>query len=75
MKQDYRQIKVIAFDADDTLWVNATYYREAEEKFCKLLSSYETENKLDQELFKIEMQNLHLYGYGIKSFMLSMVES
>lgn len=75
MKHDYRKIKVIAFDADDTLWVNETYYREAEEKFCKLLSSYETANKLDQELFKIEMQNLHLYGYGIKSFMLSMVES
>ena len=71
----YKNIKVIAFDADDTLWVNETYYREAEEKFIKLLSKYETENKLDQELFMMEMKNLHLYGYGVKSFILSMVES
>jgi len=72
---DYKNIKVIAFDADDTLWVNETYYREAEHKFIKLLSKYETENKLDQELFLIEMKNLYLYGYGIKSFMLSMIEA
>ena len=71
----YKNIKVIALDADDTLWVNETYYREAEDKFIKLLSKYETENKLDQELFKMEMKNLHLYGYGVKSFILSMVES
>ena len=71
----YKNIKVIALDADDTLWVNETYYREAENKFIKLLSKYETENKLDQELFKMEMKNLHLYGYGVKSFTLSMVES
>ena len=71
----YNKIKVIAFDADDTLWVNETYYREAEHKFVKLLSKYETENKLDQELFLMEMKNLHLYGYGIKSFVLSMIES
>ena len=72
---NYKNIKVIAFDADDTLWVNETYYREAEGKFAKLLTKYETENKLDQELFKTEMNNLHLYGYGIKSFVLSMIES
>jgi len=71
----YDNIKVIALDADDTLWVNETYYREAENKFIKLLSKYETENKLDQELFKMEMKNLYLYGYGVKSFMLSMIES
>lgn len=75
MMTTYKNIKVIALDADDTLWVNETYYREAEEKFIKLLSKYETENKLDQELFKMEMKNLHLYGYGVKSFILSMVES
>ena len=71
----YKNIKVIAFDADDTLWVNETYFREAELKFAKLLSNYETLNKLDQELFLMEMKNLHLYGYGVKGFMLSMVES
>ncbi len=72
---NYKNIKVIAFDADDTLWVNETYFREAEHQFAKLLSKYETLNKIDQELFKIEMNNLPLYGYGIKGFILSMVES
>lgn len=75
MEIDYNNIKVIGFDADDTLWVNETYYREAELEFAKLLSQYETANKIDQELFKVEMKNLDMYGYGIKSFILSMVES
>ena len=67
-------IKVIAFDADDTLWVNETYFRDAERKFAQLLSGYETENKIDQELFQIEIKNLENYGYGVKGFMLSMIE-
>ncbi|MBT8393394.1 MAG: HAD family hydrolase [Bacteroidia bacterium] len=75
MEIDYSGIKVIGFDADDTLWVNETYYREAELEFAKLLAKYETANKIDQELFKVEMNNLDMYGYGIKSFILSMVES
>ena len=72
---NYSDIKTIAFDADDTLWVNETYFRETEEKFCKMLSFYDTENKIDQELFKVIIRNLPLYGYGSKSFVLSMVES
>lgn len=75
MEIDYSHIKVIGFDADDTLWVNETYFREAEEAFAQLLSEYETPNKIDQELFKIEMKNLDLYGYGVKAFILSMVEA
>lgn len=70
----YNKIKVIAFDADDTLWVNETYFRDAEHQFAQLLSSFETENKIDQELFKTEIRNLELYGYGVKGFVLSMVE-
>ncbi|MGC1205041.1 MAG: HAD family hydrolase [Flavobacteriaceae bacterium] len=75
MEINYQNIKVIGFDADDTLWVNETYFREAEEQFCELLSKYETKNKIDQELFKKEIDNLNLYGYGVKAFTLSMVES
>jgi putative hydrolase of the HAD superfamily len=71
----FEDIKVIAFDADDTLWVNETYFREAEEVFAELLSKYETKNKIDQELFKTEIKNLAIYGYGIKGFVLSMIES
>ncbi|GAA4289460.1 HAD family hydrolase [Aestuariibaculum suncheonense] len=75
MEVNYQNIKVIGFDADDTLWVNETYFREAETTFGNLLSEYETLNKLDQELFKKEIDNLPLYGYGVKAFVLSMVES
>lgn len=70
----YDHVKVIAFDADDTLWVNETYFRETELAFAKILEPYETINKIDQELFKVEIDNLELYGYGIKGFALSMVE-
>lgn len=68
-------IKVIAFDADDTLWVNEPYFQETERKFCALLEDYLPQHTISQELFKTEMQNLSLYGYGVKSFMLSMVEN
>ena len=75
MEINYQNIKVIGFDADDTLWVNETYFREAEMEFGKLLSEYETLNTIDQELFKKEIDNLPMYGYGVKAFVLSMVES
>jgi putative hydrolase of the HAD superfamily len=71
---DYKNIKVIGFDADDTLWVNETYFREAEEEVGRLLSHYETHNKIDQELFRMEIKNLPTYGYGVKGFVLSMIE-
>ncbi len=74
MKSYYNNIKVIGFDADDTLWVNETYFRDAEEEIGRLLSHFETPNKIDQELFKMEMKNLPVYGYGVKGFVLSMVE-
>ena len=74
MNTTYQHIKVIGFDADDTLWVNETYFRDAEEEFAELLSQFETKNKIDQELFKKEIENLPTYGYGVKGFTLSMVE-
>lgn len=69
------QLKVIAFDADDTLWVNEPHYQATEQKFCALLEDYLPHHTVSQELFKVEMQNLALYGYGAKSFMLSMIET
>lgn len=74
MDKAYKNIKVIGFDADDTLWVNETYFREAEEAAGLLLSHYETPNQIEQELFKIEIKNLPTYGYGVKGFILSMIE-
>jgi putative hydrolase of the HAD superfamily len=58
-------IKVIAFDADDTLWVNEPYFRASEESFCTLLEEYLPRHELERELLKIEIANLGLYGYGI----------
>ncbi|SHJ12331.1 HAD family hydrolase [Pseudozobellia thermophila] len=75
MEVDFSNIKVIGFDADDTLWVNETYFRNTEEQFASLLERYETKNKIDQELFRMEIKNLELYGYGVKGFVLSMIES
>jgi putative hydrolase of the HAD superfamily len=68
-------LKVIAFDADDTLFVNEPYFQETEQKFCDLMSDYLSQQGLSQELFRIEIQNLELYGYGIKGYILSMIEA
>jgi len=68
-------LKVIAFDADDTLWVNEPYFRQTEERFYELLSGYSSQHTLETELLKTEIGNLALYGYGIKGFMLSMIET
>ncbi len=70
-----KTIKVIGFDADDTLWVNEPYYQETEKQFCELLSDFLPAKVLSKELFKTEMDNLELYGYGAKGFMLSMIET
>lgn len=69
------KIKVIAFDADDTLWVNESYYRNTEDAFAELLRDYGDREFVIDKLFKMEMQNLELYGYGAKGFMLSMMET
>jgi len=74
MEINFEGIHVIGFDADDTLWINETYFRDTEDKFANLLEKYETKNKIDQELFRTEIKNLDLYGYGIKGFILSMIE-
>ena len=68
-------LKVIAFDADDTLFVNEPYFQETEQKFCALMSDYLSNQGLSQELFKTEIANLDLYGYGIKGYILSMIEA
>ena len=68
-------LKVIAFDADDTLFINEPYFQETEQKFCTLLSDYLSQQGLSQELFRVEIQNLDLYGYGIKGYTLSMIEA
>jgi putative hydrolase of the HAD superfamily len=72
---DSTRIKVIAFDADDTLWENETLFRQAENDFCDLMRQYIDPERCQKELFAIEMKNLPLYGYGIKPFTLSLIEA
>ena len=69
------ELKVIAFDADDTLWINETYFDETEKKFCGLMEDYLSHQGISKELFKVEIDNLKLYGYGIKGYILSMIEA
>ena len=68
-------VKVIAFDADDTLWANQPYYDAAEEKFCQLLSDYGDPGYIKEELFRTEMQNMEELGYGAVPFTMSMMET
>lgn len=68
-------IRTIAFDADDTLWHNETYYREAEVWFQRLLAAHHDQAWIQERLFAAEMRNLAHFGYGIKSFVLSMIET
>lgn len=68
-------IKVIAFDADDTLFINEPYFEATEKKFNGLMESYLSHQSLSQELFRQQIENLPLYGYGIKSYILSMIET
>ena len=71
----FENIKAIAFDADDTLWVNETFFRDAEVAFAKHLAAYGDQDEIVQKLLDTEIKNLDTYGYGIKGFTLSMLET
>ncbi len=70
-----KNIKTIAFDADDTLWVNEPYFRAAEKQFYDLMGAYLPKDSSPNALFQAQIKNLPIYGYGIKSFTLSMIEA
>lgn len=69
------KIEFIAFDADDTLWENELYFQELEHRFCHLLRKYLPAPSISEELFKTEIKNLHIYGYGLKGMLLCMIET
>ena len=75
MKNAVPPFDLIAFDADDTLWHNETLYTMTQERFKQLLVDYHDGEIVDQELYETEMRNLARYGYGIKAFTLSMIET
>ena len=68
-------IKVIAFDADDTLWSNEPFFQEIEKQYTDLLKPYGTSEDISAALFQTEMNNLKYLGYGAKAFTISMVET
>lgn len=72
---DYDKIEVVAFDADDTLWVNEPFFRESERRFCSLVAPWAAADEAVERLYGREVANMPLYGYGVKACVLSMVET
>jgi len=68
-------ITVIGFDADDTLWQNERFFRQTEDRFLDLLADFGDRVMLAGRLLAVEKRNVAVYGFGIKGFTLSMVET
>lgn len=68
-------IKVIAFDADDTLWDNEPFFRRVEAEMCDILSPYGSKEEISEQLYAIEMDNMPDYGYGAVAFTMSLIEN
>ena len=68
-------ITAIGFDADDTLWQNEHFYRLTEQRFTELLEAHGAADVVASRLLAAETRNLALYGFGIKGFTLSMIET
>jgi putative hydrolase of the HAD superfamily len=69
------QFDLIAFDADDTLWHNERLYVNAQARFAQLLSHYHNPEWIGERLYQTETHNIQHFGYGIKAFALSMIET
>ena len=74
-KNDHPLFDLIAFDADDTLWHTERLYLEALDTLIKVIPTPMTVKELEQYLYQKETVNINLYGYGIKSYTLSMIET
>ena len=70
-----KNAKIIAFDADDTLWHNEPYFDEAQARFCKLFQDFASSQEILGMILNHQVKNLPLYGFGIKAFTLSMIET
>ncbi|KEJ95024.1 HAD family hydrolase [Pseudosulfitobacter pseudonitzschiae] len=68
-------LTTIAFDADDTLWHNERFFKLTQERFAELLAPYTDGDALMSRLLEAERRNIRHYGFGIKGFMLSMIET
>ncbi|WP_320815924.1 HAD family hydrolase [Flavobacterium sp.] len=70
-----KNAKIIAFDADDTLWHNEPYFDEAQARFCKLFQDFASSQEILGMILNHQVKNLPIYGFGIKAFTLSMIET
>ncbi|MDO9416947.1 HAD family hydrolase [Pararhizobium sp.] len=68
-------ITTIGFDADDTLWQNEQFYALTQARFAELLRDHAAPDELSGRLFAVQKRNMGLYGFGIKGFVLSMIET
>jgi putative hydrolase of the HAD superfamily len=68
-------VPTIGFDADDTLWHNENIFEQVHERYFALLARYHDAATVEKALFATEMRNLELYGYGIKGYTLSAIET
>ena len=68
-------IKAIAFDADDTLWALQNHFEDVEDEYCDLLSDYGSKEEVSAALFETETGNMADLGYGVKAFIISLVEN
>jgi putative hydrolase of the HAD superfamily len=68
-------LDLVCFDADDTLWHNLIHFDAAETEFGRMMSGYMPEAEAKQKIITTESRNVKLYGYGVKSFTLSMIEA
>ena len=75
MSSQAARLSTIGFDADDTLWQNEQFYRMTEKRFTALLADYAEAGDLSSRLLAAERRNLKAYGFGIKGFTLSMIET
>ncbi|MFV0365795.1 MAG: HAD family hydrolase [Mangrovibacterium sp.] len=71
----FQNIRIIAFDADDTLWATEDYFRLAEQQFSRILQDYGTHEELMELHFATILQNMPIYGFGVKAFVLSSLEA
>lgn len=70
-----KNFEVIGFDADDTLWENQLYFDETEELLSRLLAYCASEEEVKKKLYEVEMRNMPIYKYGVKPYILSVIEA
>ena len=70
-----KYLNTLLFDADDTLWENEIFFRQTEQEFCLLLEKFGSKEVILKTLLKSEIGTLPIYGFGIKGFMLSMIDT